>query len=198
MWPTYEIRPFDIMKRAIFLDRDGVLNLPIMKEGRPFAPRSFQDFKLGEGTEKVLRALKAAGFFLVVVTNQPDLARGFLPRAELEKMHAFLRKKLPLDDIRVCPHDDEDNCDCRKPRPGLLLAAASEYGIDLKNSCLIGDTWKDAEAGRRAGCAAILIDKPYNQGVAADSRVNNLAEAAKLLLRSFPSEAGSSTIKFIY
>jgi len=142
-------------KRAVFLDRDGVLNQPIIREERPVAPRSFQDFELIEGLAQILGELKTAGFLLVVVTNQPDRSRGLLKQEELDKMHALLRKELPLDDIRVCPHDDADNCDCRKPRPGLLLTAASEYDIDLKDSFFIGDTWKDAEAGRRAGCATI-------------------------------------------
>ena len=172
------------MKRAVFLDRDGVLNQPIMKGGRPIAPWSFQDFKLVEGIAEILQELKEAGFLLIVATNQPDLARSLLKKKELNKMHALLRKELPLDDIRVCPHDDADNCACRKPRPGLLVAAASEYNIDFQNSYFIGDTWKDAEAGRRAGCRTILINADYNQDVTADFRVESLADAAGVMLKN--------------
>ncbi len=168
-------------KRALFLDRDGVINQVVLIEGKPSSPRTFSDFKLKEGVGELLDELKREGFLLIVVTNQPDVVRGLLPKAELDKMHSFIRERLPIDDLRVCLHDDADNCQCRKPKPGLLLEAARKWGIDLEKSYLLGDSWKDMEAGRATGCRTILLEAPYNEGTASDRRVKSLKEAGALI-----------------
>ena len=145
--------------RAVFLDRDGVLTRSIVRDGKPYAPASPAELEIEEDAPAALAALKRLGFLLLVVTNQPDVARGALPPAALEEMHAALRAALPLDGIYVCPHDDGDNCRCRKPRPGMLEDAAREHGIDLARSVMVGDRWRDVDAGHHAGCATVLIDQ---------------------------------------
>ena len=170
------------MKRAVFLDRDGVINRARVEGGRPVSPRKLEEFELSPGIENFVDELKRAGFLLLVVTNQPDLARGRMERAELEKMHRLVRHRLSVDGIYACLHNDRDNCDCRKPKPGLLLRAARERGIDLGRSFMVGDTWRDMEAGKKAGCRTILIEVPYNAGEKGDHRVKNFTEALKIIL----------------
>ena len=140
------------MKRAVFLDRDGVLNRAIVRDGRPYPPRNVAELEVLPGVEQALTALREAGFFLVVVTNQPDVARGTTTKRAVETINAALGAQLPIDEFRTCFHDSGDGCDCRKPKPGALLAAAAHYDIDLYDSFMVGDRWRDAEAGRRAGC----------------------------------------------
>ena len=136
------------------------------------------------GVAEALERLKRAGFTLIVVTNQPDVARGLTSREAVERMHARLRSQLPLDDVRVCYHDDQDECGCRKPKPGLLMDAARDFDILLSASYMVGDRWRDVEAGRRAGCRPVLIDHGYDEGraVVPDARVGSLAEAADWIL----------------
>lgn len=172
------------MKRAIFLDRDGVINKAILKEGKPFSPRRFEEFELFDGIKEVLEKSKREDFLNIIITNQPDITRDLIRWKTLEKMHKFIKENLPIDDIFVCPHDDIDNCQCRKPRPGMLLEAAKKWNIDLKGSFLIGDQGKDIEAGKKAGCITILIDNLYNKEVESDFRVNNLHSAIEIILNS--------------
>lgn len=169
---------------AVFLDRDGVLNRVRIRGGRPFGPMSLAAFALYDGVEEAVRRLKAAGFKLVVATNQPEIRRGRLKPDVLEAMHAQLRERLPLDAIYVCPHDDADGCLCRKPKPGMLKAAAEALGIDLARSIMVGDRWRDVEAGRAAGCGTYLIDRGYREEVAArpDHVVADLVEAVDHIL----------------
>ena len=173
------------MRRAVFLDRDGVLLPAHVRAGVPRSIEDEHDFDLLPGVDGACRALRAAGFFLVVVTNQPDVARGTVGIETVERIHAKLRSALPLDDVRVCPHDDADGCDCRKPKPGLLLDAAAEWGLDLADSFMIGDRWRDVEAGRRAGCRVVFIDRGYEETPAleADAFMAGLPEAAVWILR---------------
>jgi D-glycero-D-manno-heptose 1,7-bisphosphate phosphatase len=145
-------------KRAVFLDRDGVLNANLVRDGHPYAPRTLEEFRLLPGVEEAVQRAKEAGFMTIIATNQPDVPSGITPRATVDAMHAELRRRLPVDDIRICFHTDADHCDCRKPKPGLLLAAAAEHGIDLTASYFVGDRWRDVDAGRAAGCFTILVD----------------------------------------
>ena len=170
--------------RAVFLDRDGVINANNDRDGKPVAPTSFSQFRLLDGVEEAARRLKAAGFLLVVVTNQPDLATGRTSSAAMDEMHAEVRRRLPVDDIRVCPHVDADGCDCRKPKPGLLLAAARKFGIDLAASYMVGDRWRDVVAGQAAGCETIFVDYGYVQDGPnhPDKTVRSLSEAADYVL----------------
>ncbi len=174
------------LARAVFLDRDGVLNLPVVREGKPYPPANVAELQVFPGAPEALAALKQAGFRLYVVTNQPDVARGTQTRAAVEAIHAALAKALPLDGFYVCYHDDRDGCQCRKPKPGLLLAAAAEHGIALADSYMIGDRWRDIEAGQRAGCRTACLDFGYTErGPAAppDTRVTSLAEAVTWIMQ---------------
>lgn len=171
------------MPPAVFLDRDGVLNRAAVRNGRPYPPEGLDDLEILPGVRDALTRLKAAGYALVVVTNQPDVARGRLTRESVETLNAHLASVLPLDEFRVCYHDDADGCQCRKPKPGLLIQPPL-YPLD--RSIMVGDRWRDIEAGQRAGCrAAILIDYGYDEGskvAEPDVRVGSLAEAADWIL----------------
>jgi D-glycero-D-manno-heptose 1,7-bisphosphate phosphatase len=168
--------------RAVFLDRDGVLNRVFLRDGKPYPPASLGDLEILPGVPEALAALKACGFLLLVVTNQPDVARGGQQRAGVERIHQALRSTLPIDDFFICYHDDRDACSCRKPKPGLLLQAARKYGLELKSSYLIGDRWRDIDAGHAAGCATVWIDRAYAEkgpAQAPTARVNSCLEAAR-------------------
>jgi D-glycero-D-manno-heptose 1,7-bisphosphate phosphatase len=169
------------VRRAVFLDRDGVLNEPILRDGRPYPPSGLHELTLVPDAEAALARLKQCGFFLVVVTNQPDVARGTSTRADVERIHRHLASHLPLDDFFTCYHDDSDRCDCRKPLPGLLVKAAARYGIDLARSYMVGDRWRDIEAGQAAGCRTVWIDHGYRERGPSrppDARVRSIGEAA--------------------
>ncbi len=152
-----------VARRAVFLDRDGVINQSVVRNGKPFPPDSLAEMEILPGVADALLRLRSAGFLNVVVTNQPDVATGKQRREVVEAMHAHLLATLALDDVRVCYHVDADVCDCRKPKPGMILAAAREHGIDLGQSSLVGDRWRDIEAGQRAGCANYLINYGYDE-----------------------------------
>ena len=176
-------------RRAVFLDRDGVINKAFVRDGKPFPPPSPQELEVLPGVPEALQELKSHGYVLLVVTNQPDVGRGKLSRKTLDEMHQGLRAQLPLDDILVCCHTDEDNCDCRKPMPGMLLEAARKHNIDLADSFMVGDRWRDIEAGYNAGCKTILIDYGYSERPPdrePDFRVSSLREAADWIIRSTP------------
>lgn len=151
------------MRRAIFLDRDGVLNKAIIRDNKPYAPTCVSEVGIPEDVYPTLNQLKSLGYLLIVATNQPDVGRGKTPREEVEAIHAFLREQLPLDDIYTCFHDDKDKCACRKPLPGLLQAAAQKYDIVMSDSIMIGDRWKDIAAGQAAGCHTIWLQTEYDE-----------------------------------
>lgn len=170
------------MRRAVFLDRDGVINRVPLRNGLPATPRRFEEFEFVAGIDAEVRRIKAAGFLVFVITNQPDVARGLLPVEELERMSAAIRWHLPVDEIWVCPHDDADRCACRKPKPGMVELARDKYAIDVGGSVIIGDSWKDMELAGRVGCRGILLDAPYNQGLDGFERVRDIHEAVELIL----------------
>ena len=172
-------------RKAVFLDRDGVINRAIIKNDRPYPPSHVDEIQIPEDVPPALHELKKAGFLLIVVSNQPDVARGTQRRENVEAIHAALLGALPLDGIFVCYHDDGDGCSCRKPLPGLLYQAADCYSIDLSSSFMVGDRWKDIEAGQRAGCTTILMDRPYAEREPSPPphyRVKLLSEAAAYIL----------------
>ena len=171
--------------RAVFLDRDGVLIKTFVRDGKPFAATRFEEMEILPGVAEALERLHDAGFLNVVVTNQPDVATGKTKREAVEAMHAELRKKLPIDAIKVCFHDDAANCACRKPKPGMLIEAANELGIDLKKSFLVGDRWRDIEAGQAAGCKSYFVDYRYQEKRPDKPyvAVESLPEAAALILQ---------------
>lgn len=176
-----------VTNRAVFLDRDGVLNRAIVRDGKPFPPRDVADLEILPGVPAALRDLKQAGFRLVVVTNQPDVARGTTPRKLVDGINDALRAELPVDEIRVCFHDSTDGCTCRKPKPGLLLAARDAHDIDMTRSFMVGDRWRDMEAGVSAGVRAVFIDYGYDERRPAtppDFVCGSLAEAASWILQA--------------
>lgn len=167
------------------MDRDGVINRAIVRDGKPYPPHNIDEVEILPGVYEALQKLRNAHYRLIVVTNQPDVARGTQTRETVEALHKKLKSQLKLDEFRVCYHDDADCCDCRKPKPGLLIEAAKANGIDLGASYMIGDRWRDIEAGQRAGCKTIFIDwgygeiRPKNYSVS----VNSLIDAVEWILR---------------
>jgi D-glycero-D-manno-heptose 1,7-bisphosphate phosphatase len=171
--------------RAVFLDRDGVLNEAILRDGRPYPPASPEELRLVPDAPEALAQLKAIGFQLIVVTNQPDVARGNQSKAAVEAINAQLSATLPIDEFCVCFHGDSDGCGCRKPQPGLLKDAALRRGINLQRSFMIGDRWRDIDAGFAAGCRTILIDRQYRErgpDHLPDCRVSSLTDAISWIL----------------
>ena len=174
-----------VTRRAVFLDRDGVLNRALVRNGKPYPPATIDELEVPDGTADALQALKSAGFLLLVVTNQPDVARGTQSMEAIERIHSALGAALPVDEFLVCPHDDSDGCHCRKPKPGLLLDGARKHGVALEASYMVGDRWRDVEAGQGAGCRTVFIDYDYaeRKPAAPDASVRSLPEAAAWILK---------------
>lgn len=175
------------MIRAIFLDRDGVINRAFVRDGRPYPPSCLSEVEILPKVEAALNNLKAAGYLLIVVTNQPDVATGKTSKFIVNQINEFLGNSLPLDEIRTCFHEDKDRCNCRKPAPGSLLEAASKFQIDLQLSYMIGDRWRDIEAGAAAGCKTFFINYGYQekQPDFPDFIVSSLAEASEIIIGEF-------------
>ena len=168
----------------MFLDRDGVLNRAVMRNGRPYPPKTVEDVEIMPGAPRALRRMKDAGFVLIVVTNQPDVARGKTTLNEVEAINRSLAAAMPIDSFEMCVHDDWDNCECRKPKPGMLTRSGARHGIDLKVSAMIGDRWRDIDAGRAAGCRTILLGDGYGEKpmLRPDTSVQTIEEAAEWIL----------------
>ena len=166
---------------AVFVDRDGVLNQAVIQDGVPHPPPIVAELRILDGVPEACLRLKAAGLAVIVVTNQPDIARGRQTLDEVTAIHEHLRKQVALDAIYMCPHDDGDRCGCRKPAPGLLVAAADEHDLDLSSSFMVGDRWRDIEAGVRAGCRTVFVDHGYDERrpEGADLTVPSLWEAVE-------------------
>ena len=171
-------------RRAVFLDRDGVINAAVVRDGKPYPPRDVSAVVVLPGVAQALVELGREGYVRVVVTNQPDVARGTQTRAAIDAIHDHMRSELELDAIYACFHDDADHCACRKPGPGMLLDAARELDLDLAQSFMIGDRWRDIDAGISAGCRTIFINQHYQerQPTTFDVEVTSLAEAAAWIL----------------
>jgi D-glycero-D-manno-heptose 1,7-bisphosphate phosphatase len=169
-------------RRAVFLDRDGVLNKSIVLDGKPFPPKSILEVDIPDGVKEGLEQLKNLGFLLIVVTNQPDVARGTTTIQSVKNINNYLTQQLALDDIYCCFHDSGNNCNCRKPKPGMIYDAVKKWDIDLAGSFLIGDRWKDIETGKNAGVKTILIDYGYNEKhVIPDYSCLNFTEATQII-----------------
>lgn len=178
----------EVARRAVFLDRDGVLNRAVVRDGCPYPPSRVEDFELHDDVVSGCERLKAGNFLLVVITNQPDVGRGKQSRETVEAMHLKMQSALPsLDRIEICYHAGErygDPCNCRKPRPGLILRAAAELKIELAASYVIGDRWRDVDCARAAGCRAIFIQRDYEESLSElpDFTVRNFNDAVNTLL----------------
>jgi len=171
------------MKRAVFIERDAILNEVRSGPKQQIAPLTLEEFKLVPSAEAPLKKLKAAGFILIVTTNQPGLSRGYQSRRDLDRMHDLLRRSFPVDDIMVCPHDESDHCPCRKPRPGLLIEAAFKWHLNLDHSFVISNKWQDAEAARTAGCTSLLLKSPWVGQVHHDFVLSDLETIVEKILR---------------
>ncbi|MFI5266651.1 MAG: D-glycero-alpha-D-manno-heptose-1,7-bisphosphate 7-phosphatase [Chloroflexota bacterium] len=177
--------------RAVFLDRDGVLNQVVFRNGLQGSPRTLNELVIAPEARAALARLKEAGFLLICVTNQPEVPRGLLSRQALEDINSAVRTALPLDDLLVCCHQDNDGCECRKPKPGLLFQSAREHGIDLSSSFMVGDRWRDVEAGATAGCRTLLLENDYDDRTPStppDATVQTLTAAVDWIL----DQAGSA------
>ena len=171
-----------MIKPAVFFDRDGVLNQLVKRDHGEYSPQKFIDFKISDNAKKITEYTSSLGFLNIVISNQPDISRGTLTIDELNKMTAVLYKKLVIDDVFYCKHDDLDRCDCRKPLPGLIFNASTKWHIDLPKSYFIGDTWKDINAAKNANINFFLLDKSYNKGYACDSRIMSLQDIYQLIV----------------
>lgn len=175
------------LKRAVFLDRDGVINRALEKDAKPYPPTSLAEFEILPDVPAACARLKAAGFLLVVATNQPDVGRGTLAQSVVEAIHAHMQSQLPIDRVEVCYHPGKglSDCDCRKPKPGMLLRAAKDLGIDLAQSWMVGDRWRDIDCGHTAGCRTVFIDYGYDETLKQkpDFSARNLAQATDIILR---------------
>ncbi len=175
------------MRRAVFLDRDGVINRCVVRNGKPYAPQSAKDFRLLPRAAAAVQELKAAGFLVIVVTNQPDIGNGLVDAAVVAAMHAKLARRVAVDDIRTCPHRQNENCGCRKPAAGLLLEAAAWWQIDPQKSFMVGDRWSDIVAGQAIGCYSIFLDRGYletrqiTRRLVPDGRAKSLPAAVRLI-----------------
>ena len=183
---TISPAPAQRLARAVFLDRDGVINRALEHNEKPFPPRSLAEFEILPEVPSACAKLKAAGFLLIVATNQPDVGRGTLEKSVVEQIHAHLLAQLPIDRVEVCYHPGRGaaECDCRKPKPGMLLRAADELGIDLAQSWMVGDRWRDVDCGHAAGCKTIFIDRGYAEELKRrpDFFARDLIEAAEIIL----------------
>lgn len=177
------IRPLN--NKAVFLDRDGVINRALVRYGHPYPPPSLDTLEIQPDVPKALNLLKESEFLLIVVTNQPDVGRGTQKRETVEKMHTYLLNQLPLDDIYVCWHGQDGECDCRKPLPGMLFQAAQDWQINLEKSFMIGDRWRDVDIGYAAGCKTIFIDYQYDESLnyQPDYTATSIRDASEWIIR---------------
>lgn len=184
-------------RRAVFLDRDGVLTVPEFRDGRSFAPRTLEAFQLYPDAAACARELKRAGFAVIVVTNQPDVGAGLVGQRIVEEMHARLRAAVPVDDIEVCYETREQATERRKPGPGMLLSAARNWDLDLAGSYLVGDRGSDVEAARRAGCVSIFVDLGYSEPLPTGQTctVRSLREATDWILRQEAPQTRKETLE---
>ena len=182
------------LRPAVFLDRDGVLNEAVVRDGKPYPPQSPDEVVVVPGMAAACDRLRETGFVLVVVTNQPDVARGRQSASTVAAINSVLRHAVNVDAVYVCPHDNADGCPCRKPKPGMLLAAADDLWLDLERSFMVGDRWSDIAAGRSAGCATVYIDNGYQEQEpnAPDHAVGNPVEAVDWILITTQLEEGGN------
>ncbi len=171
---------------AVFLDRDGVINRAVVRDGKPYPPQTIGEFEILQGAVASILRLAESGYVLIGVTNQPDVARGLQSRELVESFNTMIRSSLPVREIFVCYHDIDDNCNCRKPKSGLILQAAEKYSLDLSHSWMVGDRWKDIATGQAVGLKTIFVDYNYNEsyeGPPADFTVDDMAFVADIILQ---------------
>ena len=179
----HEIKPGS---PAVFLDRDGIINRAIVRDGYPYPPSCVEDLELLPGIIASAKALVAAGYVLIGITNQPDVARGTQSREGVQSINVYIQAHLPIRAMMVCYHDDLDHCECRKPKPGLIIQAAREFALDLSRSWMVGDRWKDIAAGQAAGLKTIFMDNHYSeryQGSPATYTIEDAMSIVQIILK---------------
>jgi D-glycero-D-manno-heptose 1,7-bisphosphate phosphatase len=175
-----------IKTKAIFLDRDGVLNKAIVRNRKPYPPSTIDELEILEGVYEGVELLKHSGYRLIVITNQPDVSRGLTTIEKVNEINNSIIQLLNVDEIMCCFHDDNENCECRKPKPGMILEAVKKWNIDLSVSYLIGDRWRDIQTAKNIGLTSILIKYDYDEKkINADFECNNLEEAANYILKIY-------------
>ena len=158
--------------KAFFFDRDGILNKSIIKNHKPYSPRFPKELILNRELLSFIKKLKNKGFLIFVVSNQPDIKKGKLSKYSLKIINSIIKKYFLIDEIYICSHEKNDNCKCRKPKPGMLIEASKKWNVDLKKSFLIGDRWKDITAGTIMNCTTIFIDYNYRESKPRNSNYN--------------------------
>jgi D-glycero-D-manno-heptose 1,7-bisphosphate phosphatase len=166
----------------VFLDRDGVLVEALVRGGRAYAPVSLREFRITEGAGRQVARLRGAGLVPIVFTNQPEVGLGLISPNTLAQMHERLRAAVPVEDIFVCAHYSQAACECRKPKPGMLRQASAKWGVDLGRSFVVGDRWRDIDAGRAVGSYTVLLERPWSACGSAHTRVADLAAAVDVVL----------------
>lgn len=154
---------FQRLNKAFFFDRDGVINQSVVRNGRPYPPQTFEEFRWTPGIEEVMTTVKSLGFLLLVVTNQPDVVRGTQTQEQVDAFHRHVQVSLPVDQVYACFHDNHHQCSCRKPKPGMLFQAQTDWNLDLSQSYFLGDRWSDVDAANEAGCHSIFLDYGYDE-----------------------------------
>ena len=173
------------MRKAVFLDRDGVLSKTSIRNGKTYAVKKLKDFKLFYRSKESVQKLKSAGFMVIVITNQPDVGKKLISKTTLKKMHHKLKKTTKVDAIYTCTHTRNANCYCRKPKPGMILNAAKKHNINLKHSFMVGDRLSDILAARKAKCRGIFLDKKYleKKPKSQEATFHNLVQATNYILK---------------
>lgn len=151
------------MIRNIFLDRDGVINEVVIRGSVVSSPRNKDEFRIRKDFEEFAKRASNTSLNFFVVSNQPDVARGFMKTESLVKFDAEIHKLLPIREFSYCIHDDADNCQCRKPKPGLINDIIGKFGLRKDESCIVGDSLKDMKAGLAAGITTIFLSTEYNR-----------------------------------
>jgi len=169
------------LNKAIFFDRDGVLNQLIARDGGYYSPRVPSEFKIIPNAIELTNYTKSKGYLNIIISNQPDVARGYLTKFDLNKMTKTLCNKLNIDDVFYCLHDDDDMCKCRKPLPGLIFTAKDKWNVDLNESLMIGDTEKDYCAAKSAKIKFFLINYKHNLNIKVENRISNISEIFRIL-----------------
>lgn len=180
------------LRRAIFLDRDGVINAVILRNNRPYPPTNSSELRVLPGVSGALEKLRKSDFEIVVITNQPDIARGAVSKDHVDEINKTLKDLLDIKYFYVCPHDDGDNCECRKPKPGLIIQAAVDLRINLAESFVVGDRWRDISAGQAAGCTCFFIDYSYDEKRPTRPflSVKSLSEAVEHIVGDYDASVG--------
>ena len=169
--------------KCLFLDRDGIINVPLVKKNKPFAPTEISQFRLYKNLNKTLNYIKKLNYLIIIITNQPELSKGNLNKKTLDQMHEIIYSTFPIDDIFVCKCQESSSCKCYKPKPKMLYDAKIKHNIDLKKSYFVGDTYRDVYCASNAGCYSILLKKRYNYEMIskADYVIEKFGQIKKIL-----------------